>query len=138
MISILRYFNPVGAHESGLIGEDPLEIPNNLMPFVAQVAVGRRERLKIWGNDYDTRDGTGARDYIHVVDLATGHICALESLTFPQFEATNLGAGRGHSVLEVVEAFERASGKKIAREFCARRAGDFGCYYAESSRAESA
>ena len=135
-ISILRYFNPVGAHESGLIGEDPREIPNNLMPFVAQVAVGRRERLKIWGNDYDTHDGTGVRDFIHVVDLARGHISALENLTNPQCEAINLGTGCGHSVLEVIAAFERASGRNILYEFCPRRLGDVASCFADTSLAE--
>jgi UDP-glucose 4-epimerase len=106
------------------------------MPFVAQVAVGRRESLNIWGNDYDTKDGTGVRDYIHVVDLAKGHISALESLKSPQCEAINLGTGRGYSVLEVVEAFQRACGRKIDYEFRQRRAGDIACYYAETSRAE--
>jgi UDP-glucose 4-epimerase len=111
-IGILRYFNPVGAHESGLIGEDPQGIPNNLMPFVAQVAIGRRECLKVWGNDYPTPDGTGVRDYIHVVDLAKGHLKALQRLDSPQCYAVNLGTGTGYSVLEVVKAF---AGRVAAR-----------------------
>ena len=134
-ISILRYFNPVGAHESGLIGEDPQGPPNNLMPSVARVATGRRQALKIWGNDYDTTDGTGVRDYIHVVDLVRGHIKALEHLTVPQCRAINLGTGQGHSVLEVVAAFERVSGKKISYEFAPRRAGDVANSYADASLA---
>lgn len=134
-ISILRYFNPVGAHESGLIGEDPLGLPNNLMPIVAQVAMGRLSKLNIWGNDYDTADGTGVRDYIHVVDLARGHVSALNCLEQQQCEAINLGTGQGHSVLEVIEAFERVSGKKISYDICARRAGDVASYYADTSLA---
>ena len=109
-IAILRYFNPVGAHESGLIGEDPKGIPNNLMPFVAQVAVGRRDRLNVWGGDYPTPDGTGVRDYIHVVDLAIGHLKALQRLDAPQCFAVNLGTGTGYSVLDVVTAFEKTCG----------------------------
>ena len=134
-ISILRYFNPVGAHKSGLIGEDPSGVPNNLMPFVAQVAVGQRQALKIWGNDYATADGTGVRDYIHVVDLAHGHLKALEALQAPQCRAINLGTGSGHSVLEVVSAFERASGHKINYEFAPRREGDVASCYADTSQA---
>ncbi|MBE7526292.1 MAG: UDP-glucose 4-epimerase GalE [Burkholderiales bacterium] len=111
-IAILRYFNPVGAHDSGLIGEDPQGIPNNLMPFVAQVAVGRREYLNVWGSDYPTHDGTGVRDYIHVVDLAQGHLGALKRLDAPQCVAINLGTGTGYSVIDVVKAFEGASGCK--------------------------
>ena len=110
-IGILRYFNPIGAHESGLIGEDPKGVPNNLLPFVAQVAVGRRERLNVFGGDYDTPDGTGVRDYIHVVDLAQGHMAALASLDQPACFTVNLGTGRGNSVLDVVKAFEQASGR---------------------------
>ena len=136
-ISILRYFNPVGAHESGMIGEDPQGTPNNLMPYVAQVAVGLREQLNIWGNDYDTVDGTGVRDYIHVVDLARGHLSALENLGAPQCTAINLGTGQGHSVLEVVEAFARASGRKINYQFCPRRAGDVARCYADTGLALS-
>src|ERR1700759_5044223 len=109
-IGILRYFNPIGAHESGLIGEDPRGVPNNLVPFVAQVAIARRERLNIWGDDYDTPDGTGVRDYIHVMDLAAGHVAALRLLNSPKCFAVNLGTGTGSSVLEIVKAFEKASG----------------------------
>ena len=135
-ISILRYFNPVGAHESGLIGEDPQGIPNNLMPFVSQVAVGRREYLNIFGGDYDTHDGTGIRDYIHVVDLALGHLRALESLQRPQCEAVNLGTGNGYSVLDVVKAFEAASGRKIPYRIVDRRPGDIAACYADPSKAK--
>ncbi|MEP7101529.1 MAG: UDP-glucose 4-epimerase GalE [Burkholderiales bacterium] len=135
-IALLRYFNPVGAHESGLIGEDPRGIPNNLLPFVAQVAVGRRERLQVFGNDYDTPDGTGVRDYIHVLDVATGHVQALRYLLDKQRSITaNLGTGQGHSVLEVVRAFERASGAKVACDFAPRRPGDVAASYADVSRA---
>jgi len=135
-ISILRYFNPVGAHESGLIGEDPRWIPNNLMPFVAQVAVGRRDKLNVWGDDYPTPDGTGVRDYIHVVDLAIGHLRALERLVEPGCSAVNLGTGRGYSVLEVVRAFEEASGKSVPLNRAARRAGDIASCYADTAFAE--
>lgn len=130
-IGILRYFNPVGAHESGLIGEDPQGIPNNLMPFVAQVAIGRRECLKVWGNDYPTPDGTGVRDYIHVVDLALGHLKALGRLLAPQCFAVNLGTGTGYSVLDVVKAFERASGNPVRYELAPRRPGDVASCYAD-------
>ncbi|HQV87834.1 MAG: UDP-glucose 4-epimerase GalE [Nitrosomonas sp.] len=139
-ISILRYFNPVGAHASGLIGEDPQGVPNNLMPFVAQVAVGRREALNIWGNDYPTPDGTGVRDYIHVVDLALGHLKALEALETVQSMHTkkftgcltvNLGTGQGYSVLDVVRAYERASGRAIAYKIAPRRSGDIASCYAD-------
>ena len=135
-IAILRYFNPVGAHESGLIGEDPRGVPNNLMPFVAQVAVGRRETLNVWGNDYPTPDGTGVRDYIHVVDLAVGHLRALERLVEPGCMAVNLGTGRGYSVLEVIKAFEEASGRTIPVNMAARRAGDIASCYADPGFAE--
>lgn len=135
-IAILRYFNPVGAHESGLIGEDPHGIPNNLMPFVAQVAVGRREKLRVWGADYSTSDGTGVRDYIHVVDLARGHLKAIEAFEEPRCEAINLGTGRGYSVLEVIRAFERASGRKIAYELSPRRLGDVAACYANPAFAQ--
>jgi UDP-glucose 4-epimerase len=135
-IAILRYFNPVGAHESGLIGEDPRGIPNNLMPFVAQVAVGRRDKLNVWGDDYPTSDGTGVRDYIHVVDLAIGHLRALERLVEPGCRAVNLGTGRGYSVLEVVRAFEEASGKSVPLNRAARRAGDIASCYADPAFAE--
>ena len=131
-IALLRYFNPVGAHASGLIGEDPRGIPNNLLPFVAQVAVGRRERLQVFGNDYDTPDGTGVRDYIHVLDVAEGHVQALRYLLDQQRSITaNLGTGRGHSVLEVVRAFERASGASVPCDFVARRPGDVAASYAD-------
>ncbi|MBS1131407.1 MAG: UDP-galactose 4-epimerase [Proteobacteria bacterium] len=130
-IGILRYFNPVGAHESGLIGEDPQGIPNNLMPFVAQVAVGRRERLSVWGNDYPTPDGTGVRDYIHVVDLAIGHLKALACLSESRCFEVNLGTGTGYSVLDVIKAFQRASGRPIPYELAPRRAGDVASCYAD-------
>ncbi|WP_456433347.1 UDP-glucose 4-epimerase GalE [Nitratifractor sp.] len=135
-ISILRYFNPVGAHESGLIGEDPEGIPNNLMPFIAQVAVGRREKLHVFGGDYDTPDGTGVRDYIHVVDLAQGHLKALQALDEPQCEAFNLGRGEGCSVLEMIRAFEEASGRTIPYEIVDRRPGDIASSYADPRKAE--
>lgn len=135
-IAVLRYFNPVGAHPSGLMGEDPRGIPNNLMPYVAQVAVGRRAYLNVWGNDYPTPDGTGVRDYIHVVDLATGHVKAIQYLEdHPQYVAINLGAGVGSSVLDVVRAFEAASGKPIPYEIGPRRAGDLDAYWADPSKA---
>jgi len=133
-IALLRYFNPVGAHESGLIGEDPNGIPNNLMPFISQVAVGAREKLNVFGGDYDTVDGTGVRDYIHVVDLAKGHVKALEALQKqPGLLTVNLGTGRGYSVLEMVKAFEKASGNKIPYEIVARRPGDVAQCYADPS-----
>lgn len=138
-IGILRYFNPVGAHVSGLIGEDPRGIPNNLMPYVAQVAVGRRDALNVWGNDYPTPDGTGVRDYIHVVDLALGHVRALEALARlmpPETLLTvNLGTGRGYSVLEIVKAFEAASGRPVRYKIAARRPGDIAACYADPARA---
>ena len=135
-ISALRYFNPVGAHASGEIGEDPNDIPNNLMPFVSQVAVGRRDHLSVFGNDYETPDGTGVRDYIHVVDLAQGHLKALEYLdTHPGLHVHNLGTGTGSSVLEVVAAFERASGRKVPYEIVGRRPGDAAVSYADPARA---
>lgn len=132
--TILRYFNPIGAHESGKIGEDPSGIPNNLMPFIAQVATGKRDKLAIFGNDYDTPDGTCLRDYIHAVDLAKGHIAALAHLT-AGIHTYNLGSGKATSVLELVRAFERASGVPIAFEFAPRRAGDLPEYYADASKA---
>jgi len=135
-IGILRYFNPVGAHESGLIGEDPQGIPNNLMPFVAQVAIGRRECLKVWGNDYPTPDGTGVRDYIHVVDLAKGHLKALQRLDSPRCYAVNLGTGTGYSVLEVAKVFAEASGRPVPYEIAPRREGDVAVCYAGVSYAE--
>jgi len=130
-IMSLRYFNPVGAHSSGLIGENPEGVPNNLLPFVAQVAVGRRKELHVFGGDYPTRDGTGVRDYIHVMDLAAGHLAAMEKLS-PGFDACNLGAGHGYSVLEVVDAFSRACGKKIPYQIVARRPGDIAECYADT------
>lgn len=136
-IVLLRYFNPVGAHESGLIGEDPNDIPNNLMPFITQVAVGRREHLNVFGNDYDTHDGTGVRDYIHVMDLADGHLKAMNKLRQkPGFYVYNLGTGKGCSVMDVVRAFEKVSGKKISCKMAPRRAGDIACNYADPSLAQ--
>jgi UDP-glucose 4-epimerase len=135
--ALLRYFNPVGAHPSGTIGEDPRGLPNNLMPFVSQVAVGRRPKLRIFGADYDTPDGTGVRDYLHVVDLAEGHVAALRQLLGGGTSLTlNLGTGRGVSVLDLVHAFERASGRTIAYEIAPRRAGDVAAYYADPTLAE--
>ncbi len=134
-ITLLRYFNPVGAHPSGRIGEDPHGIPNNLLPFISQVAVGRRERLNVFGGDWPTRDGTGVRDYIHVVDLALGHLAALEKST-PGVAVYNLGTGRGNSVLEMVAAFERAAGKGIPYRIVERRPGDIAECWADPSRAE--
>ncbi|ESQ38438.1 hypothetical protein EUTSA_v10028777mg [Eutrema salsugineum] len=138
-IILLRYFNPVGAHPSGDIGEDPRGIPNNLMPFVQQVAVGRRPHLTVFGNDYNTKDGTGVRDYIHVIDLADGHIAALRKLEECKIacEVYNLGTGNGTSVLEMVDAFEKASGKKIPLVMAGRRQGDAEVVYASTERAES-
>ncbi|WP_019140823.1 UDP-glucose 4-epimerase GalE [Noviherbaspirillum massiliense] len=136
-IASLRYFNPVGAHASGLIGEDPRGIPNNLMPFVSQVAVGRRERLSVFGNDYPTPDGTGVRDYIHVVDLAQGHLAALDELFRSGRSFTvNLGTGKGYSVLEIVRAFEAASGRSVPYKIVARRPGDIAVCYADPSEAK--
>ena len=136
-IALLRYFNPVGAHESGMIGEDPNGIPNNLMPFVTQVAVGKLKKLKVFGNDYPTNDGTGVRDYIHVVDLSIGHLKALEKLaTSPGVETYNLGTGKGSSVLDVVHAFEKANDIAIPYEFAPKRAGDAAICYADPSKAE--
>ncbi|MBS1186360.1 MAG: galE [Burkholderiaceae bacterium] len=135
--AILRYFNPVGAHPSGLIGEHPKGVPNNLMPYIAQVAVGRRERLQVYGNDYPTPDGTGVRDYIHVMDLARGHVAALERLfAQPAGFTVNLGSGRGHSVLEVLRAFEVACGRTIPHQITPRRAGDVPACYADPALAE--
>jgi UDP-glucose 4-epimerase len=137
-IILLRYFNPVGAHKSGRIGEDPSGIPNNLMPIVSQVAVGKLKELTVTGNDYPTPDGTGVRDYIHVVDLAQGHVKALGKLKDnPGVVAYNLGTGRGYSVLEVIAAFEKASGRKVAHKFGPRRAGDQPSSYADPSKAEA-
>ena len=135
-IALLRYFNPVGAHESGLIGEDPRGTPNNLLPYVAQVAIGRLPHLQVFGKDYDTPDGTGVRDYIHVLDLAAGHVAALHYLLDRRRPITaNLGTGRGYSVLEVVHAFERASGRPVPLQFAPRRAGDIDASYADASLA---
>ncbi|MCG9745923.1 UDP-glucose 4-epimerase GalE [Shewanella sp. Isolate8] len=137
-IARLRYFNPVGAHESGLIGEDPNDIPNNLMPFIAQVAVGKREKLSVFGDDYDTHDGTGVRDYIHVVDLAKGHLKALEKLnTAPGLVTYNLGTGQGYSVLDMVKAFEKACGHAIAYQIAPRRPGDIAACYADPHKAQT-
>jgi UDP-glucose 4-epimerase len=137
-IALLRYFNPVGAHESGLIGEEPNGIPNNLLPYIAQVAEGRREFLSVYGGDYPTPDGTGMRDYIHVVDLAIGHVKTLSKLATGCGVVTyNLGTGRGNSVLEMVRAFERASGKQVPYRIVARRPGDIAACFADASLAES-
>ena len=135
---LLRYFNPIGAHASGRIGEDPRDIPNNLMPYIMQVAVGQREELVVFGDDYDTPDGTGVRDYIHVVDLARGHLAALDKLPdLNGCNAVNLGTGRGYSVLEMVTAAEAATGRDISYRIGSRRAGDIATCYADPSRAES-
>ncbi|HVG01345.1 MAG TPA: UDP-glucose 4-epimerase GalE [Nitrospira sp.] len=138
-IGILRYFNPVGAHASGLIGEDPRGVPNNLLPYVGQVAVGRREYLNVWGQDYPTPDGTGVRDYIHVVDLALGHLKALEALArhddLTDCMTVNLGTGNGYSVLDIVRAFEAASGKPVPYKVAARRPGDVASCYADPGQA---
>jgi UDP-glucose 4-epimerase len=136
-IALLRYFNPVGAHKSGLIGEDPSSIPNNLMPYISQVAVGKLEKLSVFGDDYDTIDGTGVRDYIHVVDLAKGHVKALQALNEPQVLTVNLGTGNGCSVLEMVEAFERCSGESIPYQIVDRREGDIGTCYADTTYAKN-
>ena len=134
-IALLRYFNPIGAHKSGLIGEDPRGIPNNLMPFISQVAVGRRDHLNVFGNDYDTHDGTGVRDYIHVVDLARGHVCAIEYMQKHKGENVfNLGTGMGYSVLDMVKAFERVTGIKIPYEIVARRPGDLATVYSSPDK----
>ncbi|MFS4551540.1 UDP-glucose 4-epimerase GalE [Comamonas resistens] len=137
-LAVLRYFNPIGAHESGLIGEDPSDIPNNLLPYIAQVAVGRRQQLQIFGGDYDTVDGTGVRDYIHVVDLARGHVKALEKLaglSQPELLTVNLGTGNGYSVLEVLQAFEKACGKTLPYAITDRRPGDVASCYANPAHA---
>ena len=137
-ITLLRYFNPVGAHPSGRIGEDPNDIPNNLLPYISQVAVGKLAELSVFGNDYPTPDGTGIRDYIHVVDLARGHISALNKMvSTPGFFTYNLGTGRGCSVLEIVSAFEKASGKPIPYKITPRRPGDVAECYADPSKARS-
>lgn len=136
-VALLRYFNPVGAHVSGRIGEDPNDIPNNLMPYVSQVAIGKLESLSVFGDDYPTPDGTGVRDYIHVVDLALGHVKALEKLTTnPGVVIYNLGTGNGYSVLDMVKAFEKASGKTVAYKIVARRSGDIAVCYANPAKAK--
>ena len=137
-LAVLRYFNPIGAHASGLIGEDPADIPNNLLPYIAQVAVGRREKLQIFGGDYETVDGTGVRDYIHVVDLARGHVKALEKLAGlekPELLTVNLGTGNGYSVLQVLQAFEKACGKSLPYAIAERRPGDVASCYADPKHA---
>ncbi|KEA64231.1 UDP-glucose 4-epimerase [Marinobacterium lacunae] len=135
-IAILRYFNPVGAHESGLIGEDPNDIPNNLLPYIAQVAIGKLERLSVFGNDYPTPDGTGVRDYIHVVDLAAGHLAALQYLEGrPGAHIWNLGTGQGYSVLEMVKAFERTAQRAVPYQIVDRRPGDIATCYADPTKA---
>ena len=137
-IVLLRYFNPIGAHESGLIGEDPNGIPNNLLPYIAQVAVGKLSCLSVYGNDYPTPDGTGVRDYIHVVDLALGHLKAVEKAAKDTGVFTyNLGTGNGYSVLQVVEAFEKASGKKVPYKIVDRRPGDIAVCYADATKAKN-
>ncbi|MFP7735337.1 UDP-glucose 4-epimerase GalE [Priestia aryabhattai] len=137
-IALLRYFNPIGAHESGLIGEDPNGTPNNLMPYISQVAVGKLQSLNVFGSDYSTKDGTGVRDYIHVVDLAKGHLKALKKVQFSKgVDAYNLGTGKGYSVLEMVKAFEMASGKKVSYTFTDRRSGDAAICFADASKAKA-
>lgn len=135
-VVLLRYFNPVGAHESGLIGEDPQGIPNNLAPFIAKVAIGELPEIGVFGNDYPTPDGTGVRDYIHVVDLAKGHVAALEKITQSGVYTYNLGTGHGYSVLEVIHAFEKACGKTLPYSFKPRRSGDIAACYADCKKAE--
>ncbi len=137
-VVLLRYFNPIGAHKAGIIGEDPKGIPNNLVPYIAQVAVGKLEKLGVFGNDYDTPDGTGVRDYIHVVDLAKGHVKAMKKFDDePQVRIYNLGTGKGYSVLQVLHAFEKACGKTLPYEIKPRRAGDIAQCYADSSKAKA-
>ncbi|MBO4954474.1 MAG: UDP-glucose 4-epimerase GalE, partial [Clostridia bacterium] len=136
-IALLRYFNPIGAHKSGLIGEDPNGIPNNLMPYIAQVSIGKLKELNVFGNDYPTRDGTGVRDYIHVVDLSLGHLKALEKVAVTTgIDAYNLGTGNGYSVLELVDAFEKASGKKVPYRIVDRRPGDIAECFADPAKAK--
>ena len=135
-IILLRYFNPVGAHESGLIGEDPKGIPNNLTPYIAQVASGNLKEINVFGNDYDTPDGTGVRDYIHVVDLALGHVKAIEKINEAGVHIYNLGTGNGYSVLDVIKAFEKACGKKLPYKICPRRPGDIAACYAKVDKAK--
>lgn len=137
-ISLLRYFNPIGAHESGLIGEDPNGIPNNLMPYISRVAIGKLEKLTVFGGDYDTKDGTCIRDYIHVVDLAKAHLCAVARiLDTTGIEAYNIGNGKGYSVLDIINAFEKASGVKLNYVIGDRREGDLPAFYADASKANS-
>ena len=137
-VMLLRYFNPVGAHKSGKIGENPQGIPNNLVPYIAQVAIGQRERLSVFGNDYNTPDGTGVRDYIHVSDLAEGHVAALNYATHHSgAETINLGSGRGHSVFEMIAAFERASGQQVAYEIKPRRAGDIDSFFCRCNKGKN-
>lgn len=136
-IILLRYFNPVGAHESGLIGEDPKGIPNNLMPYVAQVATGKLSKINVFGSDYNTHDGTGVRDYIHVVDLALGHVAAIEHVKTPGVHIYNLGTGIGYSVLDIIHAFEKACGKTLPYEIVARRPGDIDACYACADKAKA-
>jgi len=134
----LRYFNPIGAHPSGMIGEDPLDIPNNLFPFIAQVAIGKRERLNVWGGDWPTADGTGVRDYLHVVDLALGHVAGIAyARSHTGFTPINLGTGRGTSVLDMVHAFERASGKAVPYTLAPRREGDVAACWADATLART-
>jgi UDP-glucose 4-epimerase len=133
--AVLRYFNPVGAHESGQIGEEPIGVPNNLMPYIAQVADGRREHLNIFGSDYETVDGTGARDYIHVVDLALAHIGALNQSNLDNFEILNIGGGKSTTVLELIKSFEDTSGVSIKCKYSPRRDGDLAAFWANSSKA---
>ena len=136
-VVLLRYFNPIGAHQSGKIGEDPKGIPNNIMPYITQVAIGKREKLNVFGNDYDTPDGTGVRDYIHVVDLADGHVKALDySSEHVGCLAVNLGTGNGYSVLDLINAFEKASGVEIPYEIVDRRPGDAATVFADPSKAK--
>ena len=137
-VALLRYFNPVGAHESGLMGEDPNGVPNNLVPYIAQVAVGRLERLAVYGNDYPTADGTGVRDYIHVVDLAEGHVKALQALASRAgVSVWNLGTGTGSSVLDVIRSFEAASGRAVPYQVVPRRDGDLAAYWADAALAQA-
>jgi UDP-glucose 4-epimerase len=136
-VSLLRYFNPIGAHPSGLMGEDPNGIPNNLMPYITQVALGKLPELGVFGDDYDTHDGTGVRDYIHVVDLARGHVKTLQAVEGkPGVHVWNLGTGKGYSVLDVVKAFEKATGKKVPYQIKPRRAGDIATCYASADKAK--
>lgn len=135
-ICLLRYFNPVGAHPSGLMGEDPQGIPNNLMPYISQVAIGKREKLSVYGNDYPTQDGTGVRDYIHVEDLALGHVAALKKIADVGIHIYNLGSGTGNSVLEVLAAYEKACNKKLPYQIVDRRAGDIAAFWADASKAK--